>query len=203
MKKKKSYDELYEEYFKKHEEQFKNPLFKSFFDIAQNMELLKKIIRDPNEKNKRKLDELFKAHYFKIRFTSYLSKTIYFNAVNYDKKTKLFSERNQLTLDKPVTQGDGTTMIDIITDHEKMSQDFCIKSPNIEDHITDLMLYRGVEKLTDNQRELLSLLYVYGLTNTEIASILNKTPQAVSRSHKRALKKLKEIIEKTNREDAM
>ncbi len=151
---------------------------------------------------KEKLDESFREFYFKIRFTCYLSQAIYFNAINYDKKVKLFSDRNRSILDEPVQDDENRTLIDLFVStkwKEKKEEEY-IGSSRIEDHLANYTLYKVVQLLTENQRHLLSLAYIYGLNDSEIAIYLNKSQQAVSKSHKKALEKLREMIEIVEKE---
>jgi RNA polymerase sigma factor (sigma-70 family) len=124
-----------------------------------------------------------------------LSQAIYFNAINYDKKVNLFLERNKSILDCQLKDGD-VTLLDYLASKEwQEGQEVYIDSSNISDHLTSYSLFKAIQLLTENQRQLLSLAYIYGLNDSEIAIYLNKSQQAVSRSHRKALKKLKEMIE--------
>jgi len=190
------YDQSVETYLSKMEKHMKNPIIKSFLDIPENMELLKEVINNPTNILTKKLDDTFREFYFRIRFTSYLSQAIYFNAINFDKKVKLFSYRNMSILDIPVKDSEGRTRIEFFCSKEwKNSQEGRIYSSNIKDHLTNYSLYKGIEQLTVNQRQLLSLAYIFDLTDSEIATYFNKSQQAVSKSHKNILKKLRGIIE--------
>lgn len=175
-----------------------NPIIKSFLEIPGNTELFNKAIYHPTKKAKQQLDDSFKEFFFQIRFTSYLSNAIHFNAINYDKKLKLFLERNQPILDLPAHGYTGTSLSAYQPLQHRVHQDLCIDSSNIEDHLTSDFLFEGIQQLTKNQRQILSLAYIFGLNDTEIASYLNKSQQAVSKSHKKALSKLRDVIE--NRE---
>ncbi len=191
-----SYNQSVETYLSKIEKHMKNPIIKSFLNIAENMDLLKEVINNPTSILTKKLDDTFREFYFRIRFTSYLSQAIYFNAINYDKKVKLFSDRNKSILDIPVKDKKGRTVIELFCSMEwKDCQEDCIYSSNIKDHLTNDSLYKGIEQLTENQRQLLSLAYIFDLTDSEIATYFNVSQQAVSKSHKKILKKLREIIE--------
>jgi len=191
-----SYDRSVANYFDKIEKHLQNPIIKSFLNIPENMDLLREVINKPSDASKKTLDEAFREYYFNIRFTTYLSQAIYFNAINYDKKIKLFSDRNQSILDRPLRGDQNGTLIDFLTSAEwKKGQDVQITSSNIGDHLTSQILFDGIQRLTDNQRQLLSLAYIYGMNDSEISIYLNKSQQAVSRSHRKALRKLREIIE--------
>ncbi|WP_075618775.1 sigma factor-like helix-turn-helix DNA-binding protein [Paenisporosarcina indica] len=190
------YDRSIDRYLEKIEKHLQNPIIKSFFEAPGNLDLLKEVIDNPTDLLKKKLDDTFREFYFKIRFTTYLSQAIYFNAINFDKKIKLFSERNLTILDKPLKGDHEGTLIDVLSSAEwKDKQDVFPASSDISDHLTSDSLFYGAQLLTDNQRQLLSLAYIYGLNDSEIAVYLNKSQQAVSRSHKKALSKLREVIE--------
>lgn len=189
-------NESVESYLIKFEKHLQNPVLKSFLEIQENMDLLAEVINNPTNLSKKKLDDTFREFYFKIRFTNYLSQAIYFNAINYDKKVKLFLERNKSILDCQINDGESVTLIDYLASKEwQEGQEVCIESTNIADHLTSYSLYQAIQLLTENQRQLLNLAYIYGLNDSEIAIYLNKSQQAVSRSHQNALKKLREIIE--------
>jgi RNA polymerase sigma factor (sigma-70 family) len=189
-------NENVENYLMKFERHLQNPVIKSFLDIQENMDLLAEVINNPTNLSKKKLDDTFREFYFKIRFTNYLSQAIYFNAINYDKKVKLFLERNKSILDCQINDGESVPLIDYLASKEwQEGQEVCFESTNIADHLTSYSLYQAIQLLTENQRQLLNLAYIYGLNDSEIAIYLNKSQQAVSRSHKNALKKLREIIE--------
>ena len=185
-----------ENYLSKFEKHLQNPVIKSFLEIPENMGLLEEVINNPTNLSKKKLDDTFREYYFKIRFTNYLSTAIYFNAINYDKKVNLFLERNKTILDGQLNDGDSVTLIDYLASKEwQEGQEVWIDSTNIADHLTSYTLFNAIQLLTENQRQLLNLAYIYDLNDSEIAIYLNKSQQAVSRSHKKALKKLREIIE--------
>lgn len=186
-----------ENYLSKFEKHLQNPVIKSFLEIPENMGLLEEVINNPTNLSKKKLDDTFREYYFKIRFTNYLSTAIYFNAINYDKKVNLFLERNKTILDCQLNDGDSVTLIDYLASKEwQEGQEVWIDSTNLADHLSSYTLFNAIQLLTENQRQLLNLAYIYDLNDSEIAIYLNKSQQAVSRSHKKALKKLKEIIEK-------
>ena len=185
-----------ENYLNKFEKHLQNPVIKAFLDIPENMDLLVDVINNPTNLSKKNLDDKFREFYFKIRFTNYLSQAIYFNAINFDKKVNLFLDRNKSILDSHLKNGEELTLIDYLVSKEwQEGQEVCIDSSNIGDHLTSYSLFTAIHELTENQRQLLSLAYIYGLNDSEIAIYLNKSQQAVSRSHRKALKKLKEMIE--------
>lgn len=170
----------------------RNPIILSYLQTPEHYELWEIFTEKPTKENRKKLDKSFKEFFLKIKFTSYLSKTIYFNAINFDKKMNLQTMRNQLILDKPLSEDDSLTLADTIPANEDNVK---VNSSKIEDHISDYLLYTALQELTENQRLLLSLAYVFEYSDSEIADMLGRSQQAVSKSHKNALKKLKNILE--------
>jgi RNA polymerase sigma factor (sigma-70 family) len=173
----------------------KNPVMKSFLCNKKNRNLLKKALCSPSEESVNELNQAFKKHYFNLRFTTFISNTIHFNSINYDKKERKHRAIYQLSLDTPVFEERSVSVIDVLPDEKntffKILEE---KSQKIEDIITDEKLYEAVLTLTSNQRLILKLAYIDGLRDTEIARILNKTQQAVSKSHRKALEKLREKL---------
>lgn len=189
--------EIYLDKLKKH---LQNPIIKSFLEIPEHIVLLKEVRNQPTPELKKKLDDTFREFYFNIRFTTYLSQTIYFNAINYDKKINLVSERYRLILDRPLKEDGELTFLDLLSSSESMDKkDIFIDSSTIGDHLTSYEIFNAIQSLTENQRQVLSLAYIYGLNDSEIASSLNKSQQAVSKSHSKALRKIREIIETEQR----
>ena len=49
--------------------------------------------------------------------------------------------------------------------------------------------------LTEKQKQIINLVYIKGFSDTEIGQLLNISQQAVSKTHKKALKNIREYIE--------
>jgi RNA polymerase sigma factor (sigma-70 family) len=168
----------------------KNPLIKQFLSKNKNYELFENSICYPTLQNKEKLELAFKAFYFYIRFISYVSSTLHFHGINSDKKIRTRKHRFPLLLDKSVSEDTELTYKDLAIYYE----DFEVKSNNILDYIIDPNLYKAIERLTSNQREILYLVYIEKLTDAEVGSFMGKSQQAVSKSRKKALEKIRRYI---------
>lgn len=180
------------EKFKKENKEFlENKIIQSFLQDAKNRELFIEVICNPTEESRKKLDKVFKKFYFNIRFTSFISTALYFNAINFDKRHRKIFSRHPLTLDKSLGDDEGTSFKDMIVDSnaEIHVEDF-LNSGSIEDYIVDPLLYEAVQALSEKQKEVIDLAYVKGLSDTEISKILNKSQQAISKMHKRALQNI-------------
>ncbi|MEW4226418.1 sigma-70 family RNA polymerase sigma factor [Rossellomorea marisflavi] len=181
----------YEDYISRNKDFFNNNLIKTFLEIKDNEALLKEIICNPVEDNKKLLDSKFKSFYFNIKFTSYISSALYFNAINFDKKHRKTQKRNPLTVDQPLGDSESSTFKDQIRDDSaEIKLDSIIQSENIFDYIEDPKLYEAVKILTKKQLEILNLAYINGFSNTEIALILDRSQQTISKTHKKALENI-------------
>ncbi|MCL6587906.1 MAG: sigma-70 family RNA polymerase sigma factor [Anoxybacillus sp.] len=187
-----------EEFKEENKDFLENPVVKSFLMEEKNQKLLVEVICDPTEENQKLLDNEFKKFYFDIRFTSYISMVLYFNAINFDKRYRKMLKRHPLTVDQPIKNDTSNTSFNaMLVDVETEIQvEDILRSDNIEDYITNPVLYEAIQSLTEKQKEVISLAYVKGLTDTEISKVLNKSQQAVSKIHKAALKSICKFIEK-------
>lgn len=185
----------FEIFIKENKEFLNNPVIKDFLSKKENYLLLKQSICYPTIKNQEKLDEAFRAFYFSIRFTSYISSTLYFHGINLDKKIRETNFRFPMTLDQPVKEDSETSAKELAVYHEN----FEIASDNILDYITDSKLYQALRNLTLNQREILYLVYIKGWTDSEVSIYLKKSQQAVSKSRNKAIKKVRKYFEENSR----
>lgn len=175
-----------------------NTIVKSFLMREKNQKLLVQVICEPTEENKKLIDNEFKKFYFDVRFTSYISTILYFNAINFDKRHRKMLNRQPLTVDQPIKDDTSSTSFNaMLVDAEMEIQvEDILRSDNIEDYITNPVLYEAIQSLTEKQKEVISLAYVKGLTDTEISKVLNKSQQAVSKIHKTALKSICKFIKR-------
>ncbi|MFJ5767849.1 sigma-70 family RNA polymerase sigma factor [Lysinibacillus sp. NPDC093210] len=191
-----------EERIKKFEDEnrqlLKNDLVISFFKIPTNKEKYMETISNPSPENRKELDKLFKHFYFKIRFISHISSTLKFNSINFDKKLRLLQSRFSLTLDATINSNEGQeTFLDLVADEQ--AEDYfsdIILNDNLDEYVISPILYDALNSLTKKQKEIISLAYAEGLSDTEIGRRLNKTQQTVSKTHKKALEKMLIYIER-------
>lgn len=174
-----------------------NNLVVSFLNTPHHKEVYLETISNPTPENMNKLDNLFKNHYFNIRFISHISTTLKFNSINYDKRAKLIQARFLTTLDAPINplEGETATFLDLVADEK--AEDFLeigIANESLDQQITCPLLSDAFNSLTIKQKEIINLAYVEGLNDTEIGLILNKTQQSVSKTHKKALENMLNYI---------
>jgi RNA polymerase sigma factor (sigma-70 family) len=137
---------------------------------------------------KREINYNFNLYYYKIRLISYLSKLIYFEAINYDKNARKIAYNFPLILDKTSKHGE-TSLVEQLSD-SNIKPDF-IEYIKMEDHISDYNLFKAITKLTDRQKEILFLTFIKDLNDTEVAQILRISQQAVTKTKNKALEKLR------------
>jgi RNA polymerase sigma factor (sigma-70 family) len=193
----KKMDSLKERFYRIYPDLKGNKAVESFMTQPEHQELLKEFLTSPSPSAENRLNEAFKAHYFGIRFTSYVSSSLYFHSVNFDKKIRLHRGRQLLTLDQPLSGDEDGTFKDMIAEPE---EPLTITEQSLEDVISDERLLQAYRKLTEKQKRILDLAYVKELSDTEIASLLRVSQQAVSKSHRKALAKLKEQLQKGEQE---
>jgi RNA polymerase sigma factor (sigma-70 family) len=189
----KKMDSLKERFYRIYPDLRGNKAVESFMSQPEHQELLKEFLTSPSASAEDCLNEAFKAHYFGIRFTSYVSSSLYFHSVNFDKKIRLHRGRQLLTLDQPLGGDEDGTFKDMIPDS---GEPVTLPEQSLEDAISDDALLAAFRRLTDRQKEILDLAYVKEMSDTEIAKVLRVSQQAVSKSHKNALARLREELKK-------
>ncbi|WP_162985712.1 sigma-70 family RNA polymerase sigma factor [Virgibacillus halodenitrificans] len=188
--------EKVKKFVEKNQAFLKHKVVQSFLNNEINNKLFLEVVCDPTPRKQRILDEEFKKFYFNIRFTAFISSTLYFNAINYDKRNRKNKNRYQLTLDKPIGEGEEYSFKDLIEDpNTPIDLDNFLKSSNIQEYIQDPLLFKAIEQLTKKQKEVIDLAYVKCLSDTEIGLLLDKSQQAISKLHKKALEKIFNFIQ--------
>lgn len=165
----------------------KEPLIAGFLKDNRHYELYEKAILNPTIENKNKVEEMFKLYYEKVRMDAYIFNLIKYYAIDFDKKIKKLNNRYLLSLDKPTIKDEKLNLIDSIGN----SIQFTTECKTLRDEITDEIIIRALNSLTDYQYKILDLIYVKNLAQKEIAALVNSSPQNISNIHKKALRKLK------------
>lgn len=179
------------EFEKNNEALLNNKIMSGFLEVPLHKQIYSEAICTPTEANKKYLDKVFKEFYFNIRFTSHISSTLYFNAINFDKRYRKISNRYPITADASIGDGENTSFKDLISDEQALIKiDEVIKSDCITEYVACPNLYEAILSLSKTQREIINMAYLHGYSDTEIGKILNKSQQAISKTHKKALKKL-------------
>lgn len=166
----------------------KNPLIIGFLSIDSNRQLYNEYLLSNSIELEEKINKRFYIYCYKARLVSYFSKTIYYEAINYDKKIRKFSENTLLILDKPISDGN-SCLIEQIKDDS--INKYSLESNNIEDYINDSRLLNAVKILTERQKQILYLAYIKDLKDTEISKLLLVSQQSISKTKKTALRRIR------------
>jgi RNA polymerase sigma factor (sigma-70 family) len=181
---------------------YNSNVFKSFITDYENRMIFEEAICNPNKFTKQQLEKRFKKFYFNIRFTSYLSTSIHFNAVNFDKKDRKLKTRNQLILNNAYNEDPNLSLIEMIPEQSRGNcpeEAFEDTLNEVDEIVESEDLYNALQQLTSNQRDIIKLAYIDGMKDIEIASRLKKSQQAVSKSHQKALFTLRKILTKNSK----
>ncbi|CAI9395837.1 sigma factor-like helix-turn-helix DNA-binding protein [Niallia sp. Sow4_A1] len=167
-----------------------NPIVKSFLEKKINLLLLKKAIEFPTKENKEKLDEAFKKHFFTIRFTAYITSSMEYSTINFNKNLTMYQKRFPLILAEREAGGEkDITLYDKEAEIERMVEKEVLRA-SVEEYIADKMIYSAILSLTTSQRDILTYAYLYKLTDTEIARTIGTSQQYVSKTRKVALQRI-------------
>lgn len=164
----------------------KDDLLIKFIKNQDNYNSLANFLNNPSRTSKLNFDKAFRKFYFYLRFVTYISKTIHFLSINFDKKENKIQKKEELSLDTPIK--DGTSRLHLIEDkYEK-------EEYKIEEMFTNIDVYSAFKKLTSKQQLILELAYIYQYKDVEIAKYLHCSQQAVSKARKRVLEILRKSL---------
>jgi RNA polymerase sigma factor (sigma-70 family) len=170
-------------------ETVQNRLFNAFIRSEKGEQLLKMYLSQPSNENLERLDEAFKIYYLKIKTFSYFSKTISFEAKHFDKKRRKIADRFLVILDSPIDEEENITMKDMIADYSQYVSNISLE--NWEDNITNEVIRNSIKVLTKRQKEVIKYSFFQNMRDKEIADKLGISQQAVSKTKKLALNKLR------------
>lgn len=185
-------------FIKDNEVIFRNNLLQSFLETKEHWRLLDQSIRNPTFETKTALDKAFREHLSEIRLISQLSNNLRRYAIRYDQKVNKNRNRQLLILDQPVTEEEGTSIMDLVTDDSSISitEQVVENEKQLEEKIEDPELYRAILSLTPRQKFVLEASYLFHLTDTEIAAREGVSQQSITKTRNKALGNLKKQLEK-------
>lgn len=159
-----------------------NKVFRSFLNDPENKRIYEKVIESNREDLLIDLNRRFKEFFLEVRLIKYISTIIHNSVIELDiqarKKAQFLDPYDSALHDKLSTQealGDKKVLFD------------------------DEVISKAFQSLTNNEKKVITLTYLKELKESEIAKQLNITQQAVSKTKCRALKKLRETIQKVGR----
>lgn len=172
----------------------KNKLLESFLSNPESNKLYKNYLIYPTEENKQIVEDRFKLHAKKIKILSYFSKVLFFEAQHFDKKIRDNSNKSQLIIDSENFNEDSIFLDSLILNNEIPTfVDTIGNAPDeLENLFEDKQLYKIISELSSKNKDLLYLLYVKELSESEVAKILGVTIQAVNKRKNKLLSKIRE-----------
>ncbi|WP_160890324.1 sigma-70 family RNA polymerase sigma factor [Halobacillus litoralis] len=187
---------LFLQFQKDHEKLIKNPLVKKFLEQEEHFNLLIQNLKDPSDENRNMLDSSFREYYTGVKVINYLSKTIHWGAVNFDKKQRREKNRFPLVMDGTVDD-DESSLVEGIPSSEPLVDIQVIENVHnsLENKIENERLKIAFSKLTERQKKVLEFVYGNNLTLTKTAHELGITQQGASKIQKKALERLRREME--------
>ncbi|UOR14194.1 RNA polymerase sigma factor [Halobacillus amylolyticus] len=181
----------FKEFKRDNEKLMAQPIVRRFLDDEENLKLLNGYL-EGDEKAAALLDERFKQHHNKAKIINYLSSLIYYFSIDYDKRAKLKSYRFPLILNKRLNVNEKDNSEDLLGTFgsETVPYEEIVDNKYLENIFTNKSLAKAITKLTDKQKEIVSLFYIYQYSNKEIAEYLKESEQNISNLKRRALKTL-------------
>lgn len=177
-----------------------NQMIESFLSYESHYQLFMETVCHPTKENQNQLNQAFKDFYNEIRFKKYISTTLWRYARDYLAKEKTERTRYLLKMDQPIQgqESDGAKQssygdqLSAKEDHREMMVGRFL------DRIENPELYGVLKQLTKKQLRILELSIFHHLNHSEIAVLLGISQQAVSKSIRQSLTKIRERLKGEN-----
>jgi RNA polymerase sigma factor (sigma-70 family) len=168
-----------------------NKLIETFLANPKMNELYKNYLTHPTEENKLIIETHFTTYVKKIKILTYFSKVLHFEAQRFDKKIRNLSNSNFQYTDG--LKEDTVLYEALPSNHDRSPFDAQLKNAQqLENLFEDKHLYTIISDLNPKNKKLLYLLFVIGMSESEVASHLGITKQAVNKRKKDVLQKIRE-----------
>lgn len=95
------------------------------------------------------------------------------------------------SLEDPIREEESETRISVLVDEKAKNPDYKINEFYLKES-----LVKGIEKLTEKERTVISLLYYEDLSLSEIAEVMSLSPSRISQLHSKAILRLRGTLEK-------
>lgn len=164
-----------------------NVLLRSFFQHKGYASLQKRAWQHPSAENLKALEDAFLDFKRMRRFLSYVSQTLYWEAVKFDQRKRRYQQTFPLIVDTS-SEDPEEGPFETVTAEENLEKDRMeTMASTIEELCTEPWLIQAIQALTPAQKSVLFYVYKKGYTLTETASLLHTTPQNISNIHRRLL----------------
>ncbi len=95
------------------------------------------------------------------------------------------------SLEDPIREEESETRLSMMVDEKAKNPDYKINEFYMKES-----LIKGIEKLTDKERTVVSLLYYEDLSLSEIAEVMSLSPSRISQLHSKAILRLRGTLQK-------
>lgn len=95
------------------------------------------------------------------------------------------------SLEAPIREEESETRLSMLIDDKAKNPDYKVREFYLHESLT-----RGIEKLTEKERTVVSLLYYEDLSLSEIAEVMSLSPSRISQLHSKAILRLRAALEK-------
>lgn len=95
------------------------------------------------------------------------------------------------SLEDPIREEESETRLSIMVDDKAKNPDYKVNEFYLKES-----LVKGLEKLTEKERTVVSLLYYEDLSLSEIAEVMSLSPSRISQLHSKAILRLRGTLEK-------
>jgi len=179
---------------------YKQELLKKFLAIREHQEVWHKFTRDPSPQYEQLLNKAFRKFIFQVRFLKYISTSIRYAAIDFDKRLNRIRNREQLILDQPLEDEEKNLLNErwLKTNDQIVEESFFAISMNFVEAIEDPLIYRALRSLTDRQKLIVTLSFVLKYQDKEIADLLGVSQQSVSKTKKVAIVKIRKYLLEMN-----
>ncbi|WP_223066796.1 FliA/WhiG family RNA polymerase sigma factor [Paenibacillus caui] len=95
------------------------------------------------------------------------------------------------SLEDPIREEESETRMSMLIDDKAKNPDYKVREFYLRESLT-----KGIEKLTEKERTVVSLLYYEDLSLSEIAEVMSLSPSRISQLHSKAILRLRATLEK-------
>lgn len=95
------------------------------------------------------------------------------------------------SLEDPIREEESETRLTLLVDEKAKNPDYQVREFYLKESLT-----KGIEKLTEKERTVVSLLYYEDLSLSEIAEVMSLSPSRISQLHSKAILRLRGSLEK-------
>lgn len=168
-----------------------NRLITTFLEDEKHQKLYSDYLQNPSQINKDLIEDHFKIHVTKIKVISYFSRVLYFEAQRFDKKIRYDLSKGALILDNEEIKDEIQYNDSSYTIQEDL--ELILENANIENIIDDEKLFNILSNLNEKNKTLLDLLFIKGMNESEVASHLGISHQAVNKRKNSILKSIRKL----------